>query len=111
MREISVYRAQPTGPVPVESVRISIEKMIPEHPSLDAARSTYAANAAVIADALVQSLPGGTVDQVLIELLKRKASLFKVPFTDDNKTRVELAIDYLQSGNYEMVQKALRAIK
>lgn len=40
----------------------------------------YAVQAHAIADTLLESLPGGTVDRLLAELLTRRASLLRVPF-------------------------------
>lgn len=34
---------------------------------------------ALLADALIASLPGGTVDALLVELMRRKVSLWSVP--------------------------------
>ena len=47
--------------------------------SLAEARSTYQADGTALADALLASLPGGTVDVLLGELMRRRASLFAVP--------------------------------
>ena len=33
-----------------------------------------------LADAMFQCLPGGTIDQLLVAFLQRKASMFRVPF-------------------------------
>ena len=46
-------------------------------------RDLYRADAKRIADALFECLPGGTIDQLLIEFLQRKASMFCVPFTTE----------------------------
>lgn len=35
-----------------------------------------------LSDALFDSLPGGTIDALLVELLQRKASMLVVPFKD-----------------------------
>lgn len=45
---------------------------------VDNARTLYRSEAKAIADALSNSLPGGTLDQLLAELLRRKASLLIV---------------------------------
>lgn len=49
--------------------------------SLDAMRVIFQDEAILVVDALVSHLPGGTLDQVLIELLRRKASLWTVGVT------------------------------
>lgn len=40
----------------------------------------YHAEAVKLADALWDTLPGGTVDQLVVELLSRRTSLFRVGF-------------------------------
>lgn len=56
-----------------------MEVELPDRPDLMSAHTTYVAQAKLIVDLLITTLPGGTVDQLLIELLQRKASLFVIP--------------------------------
>lgn len=44
------------------------------------ARILFDLEGATIAEALIQSLPGGTIDALLVELMRRRASLFAVSF-------------------------------
>ena len=62
------------------NLKIIVESQMPDNFSIEAAREIYTAEAKVLADALLKSLPGGTIDQLLAELLERKASLLRVPF-------------------------------
>lgn len=97
MREISIFRARPIGEVPVPDVRITIKDAIEESGSLDCARSLYRAQGEQLADAFMRSLPGGTVDALVLALLERKVSLFRVPFQEgsylDNRRRVRVLRD------------------
>lgn len=49
-------------------------------------REFYIGEARRLADALQNHLPGGTFDQLLAELCRRKASLFRVPYGDAGTT-------------------------
>jgi|SRR6185295_17039740 len=50
-------------------------------------REHYQEQAARIVQAMLQTLPGGLVDQVMVALMQNRASMFRVPFvatvTDD----------------------------
>lgn len=78
-KTINLYRAQALRIMPVESVTIVIEQEFPHYESLSASRCTQAAEGAILAAALLQTLPGGTIDRLLIELLKHRASTLHVP--------------------------------
>ena len=43
------------------------------------AKNYYRTTAKFLCDALVESLPGGTLDALLVELMSRKVSLLRVP--------------------------------
>jgi hypothetical protein len=45
----------------------------------DELSSTYRGDATAIADVLIETLPGGTVDALMAELLQRRASLLMTP--------------------------------
>jgi antitoxin component of RelBE/YafQ-DinJ toxin-antitoxin module len=85
---IYVYKAQGIGDQRIESLEIRAENAIPNLPdkgSIEAWRRASLARfedeGVKIAAALVEHLPGGTVDQVLRALLQHRASHFIVPFT------------------------------
>jgi hypothetical protein len=61
----------------VDSVFIKIEDSIPCLSGPEELSAYYKAQAYSIATALVDSLPGGVFDHLLIELLERQASLLK----------------------------------
>jgi len=79
---VHILRAQPIaghGGVPTH---IHIAREIPpvEHfAQLKDAWVLYQAEGQRLADALYDSLPGGTLDQLLLQLLQRRASLFHLP--------------------------------
>lgn len=74
---VIVCRAQDTGPVIVSPLLIQIGPTIPDMP-LDSAEGFYRRQAFKLADAL-QRLPGGTLHQLRIELLRRLSVLWRVP--------------------------------
>jgi len=86
--KIDIYKAQRTiSNVAIPDVTIQIgPHEIPERirgaspqAAMEIARDMFAFDAKAIVEALQQSLPGGTIDQILIELLKAKASGLVVP--------------------------------
>lgn len=80
--EVHVHRAQDTTSAElVLPLTIHIGEQIPEPPlgdRLDRARATFESDARAIVDALMSTLPGGTIDRVLAYLLDAKASLLVV---------------------------------
>ncbi len=91
---VHVHRADATRSEPVPPVTICIDLAQPDHnPNADGyARHTqtlFATDAARIADALGQALPGGTLDALLAELMTRRATLFRVrlPWAAEEATR------------------------
>lgn len=55
-----------------------IDCALPENASFNDYRMLYERQAAEIYRLLAASLPGGTLDQLLVKMLEAKASLFKV---------------------------------
>ena len=85
VRAVSVYKAQPTNPhQPTPSLAITAQEEMPRLEHLDQyierGQAIFRTDAKVIVDALYESLPGGTLDQVLRLLLERKASQLVVRF-------------------------------
>lgn len=83
MPEYTVHKAEPIGSQVVPSVTVAITEPLPardDKVSLARAALLYAMDAAIVEEALHQSLPGGTYDRVLIEMLQRKASHLRVSF-------------------------------
>lgn len=77
MKTVRVYKAQPiTKNEEVKSVTIYINAEIEHAKTLEDAEFVYQEDASMLADALFNSLPQGTADRLLIELLKRKTSLY-----------------------------------
>lgn len=81
---VDIYHAQPSYSPPVTPVVIRIEQEIPDFGSAEGyaerAQATYADQGRLLADALYGSLPGGTLDALLAELLERRASMLRVRF-------------------------------
>lgn len=83
MREIRVHLAQPIRE-PVEPVTIQIATTFPDLDDPAAARLEHERDAAAIGDALWQSLPGGTIDQLIAYLLLSRASQLRVRFPKES---------------------------
>ena len=79
MNTVSIGKAQGIGDKKVEAVKILIVVEVPDYPSLEKAANCYQEDASTLADVLCDTLPGGTLDRLIAELLTRKATCFKVP--------------------------------
>lgn len=85
---ITLCKAGPvTGREPPPNVTIRIEGAPPEWKSgvserewMEDALASYRYQGQRLADALFGSLPGGTLDQLLLAILERKACVLRVPF-------------------------------
>lgn len=73
-----VSKADPVGGTPVPDIRIEITGRLPTWGSLEEWDASCDEQARRIEQALVVSLPGGVYDRLLIRLLTRKASHFRV---------------------------------
>lgn len=73
--EIHVHRAGAIGEQHVPTLAILAHDEMPEHTSLEEARAVYLEEGARVADALIQHLAGGVLDQILVRLLEHRASL------------------------------------
>lgn len=91
-RTIEVHRACGIGDIVVPQVMVRICRSLAELPpmapdqtvaeSLAPIDTIYQQDASAIAHALRESLPGGTFDRLIVELLKMKVSHFRVPWSD-----------------------------
>ena len=84
MKTIELFKAQAIGEnQEIESVIIRIEKQFPTISQNDFIKKQdldmHKQNAKLLFDAITNTLPGGTIDQLLILLLQEKASRFIVP--------------------------------
>ena len=78
---VTVGKAQRLAPSDeVPNLCIVATDEVESTPSLESAMAIYTEQAEKIVSALYTSLPGGTMDQILIKLLEKKASFFKVKF-------------------------------
>lgn len=78
-RKISLLRAGSVGQITPPKLTIEVSEQIQEIGSLEQARQLHQRQGLELADAILASLPGGTVDALLVELMRRRASLFSVP--------------------------------
>lgn len=90
MKTVRIYKAQPMNE-PIESLTIVLDESIPEHPdaTLATVHRDFERDAEALAAALCGALPGGTVDALTVELLRRKATSLVVlrdePQRDERK--------------------------
>lgn len=75
---VTVFRAQPLGGKQTPKLNLKTGNPFPPFSGHEDARVHFLLDAAEIVNGLEASLPGGTVDQVLIKLLSRKASELRV---------------------------------
>jgi hypothetical protein len=82
MKTLHSYRANPIGVTNVEELTLVFDQSLPNNAPqidfLDTWKELYAAEAVQLVDAMRRTLPGGLIDALLIELLRLKASVFKV---------------------------------
>ena len=80
MITVPIYRAQNTGTVHIiKSFSILIDDPIPDFHDLRLQQDFFENEARLLFYALVGSLPGGTLDRLLVMLLQHKASSLIVP--------------------------------
>lgn len=84
---LSLLRAQNIGSQSPPVLRVEIEEQIQDIRTFDEARANYADEAQRLSDALYDSLPGGTLDALLCEMMRRKSSLFVVPIDGRSPTQ------------------------
>lgn len=75
--KVDVHKARALAG-PVENMTICGDLTLPETDDMEASRRLFQRDAKAIADALHESLPGGTLHALLVELLSRKASYLTV---------------------------------
>jgi hypothetical protein len=83
MIQVTVHVAQPIRDEEAETGHIVIREPLPEFTGDDWKEQQVAVHrrdAKLIADVLQGTLPGGTFDQLLCELLTRTASAFRVRY-------------------------------
>lgn len=84
-RIVTAYKAQPVVS-PVPGVVIRIEHVLRNNP--DGNGEVFESDAVAITDALFDALPGGTIHQLLIEMMKRTASELVVPYGGQRKKKM-----------------------
>jgi hypothetical protein len=91
MTEIHVHAADATREQAVPPVVIHIDRPQPREQGdgwMNEARARHRHDAKMLANALWAGLPGGTLDELVAEMLARRATLFRVPMlappTDDD---------------------------
>jgi hypothetical protein len=98
MRTVQIFHAVPWDHFPRQIEAVRFDEEMPTFSGADGweerARELYEEQGELLAAVLLHVLPGGTVDQLLVALLKHKASpatrprwssLFKIPFGRNDK--------------------------
>ena len=80
MIKILVHKAGAVGAAKVPDLLIEAIHEFPDVITLAESRDLHVQDAEQIVDALLATLPGGTIDQVLLGLLEHQASLFRIPY-------------------------------
>jgi hypothetical protein len=84
MQTIRIYKAEPLYEDHIiEDLTVIVSEKQPDYVSLELQRQAHKAHATLFVDAIWHKLPGGLLDQILIELMSRKASYFSVPFSQE----------------------------
>lgn len=83
MKRVDAYKAQPVGASTAEAVEIVIKDELPNNAAVWPQRhadtvDAMDVDARSIAQALCESLPGGTLDRLCAELMRRQASRLHV---------------------------------
>jgi hypothetical protein len=85
MKAVEIYVGQPIGNYEPEHIAIILKNTFPDCKDkdwLEKSKSLFKSDAEKLEKILLDSLPGGTYDALLGEMLKRKASSFVVSFGD-----------------------------
>jgi hypothetical protein len=77
---LRVRKAEPVGAKIVPDLHILVQGALERPLTLEELKEQFQSQAKEIALALRTHLPGGTLDQLIIELLQMKASYFVVPY-------------------------------
>jgi hypothetical protein len=77
-KNVRIHRAQDTVLNGQDDLEISATVPFPRHETLAEAGAMFTAEAQDLADALVATLPGGTIDALIVRLLDHKRSHFVV---------------------------------
>lgn len=101
MIELHLHAADTRGFAHDAKLLIVIDEVIEETAShwenadeyYDAITAIYQNEAETLCEALWRSLPGGTVDALLREMLLRRASKFRVPWIEKDNPRKENGCD------------------
>ena len=77
--ELRLFGASSVGAIKPPTLTIMVSGQIHETELPDFGREIYKNQARELADALIRTLSGGTIDALLVELMSRRASLLSVP--------------------------------
>jgi len=79
MKELEVFKAQGTGEEEIEEIHIIFNKTIPDFESVGETDYIFKRDSLNLEHFLYVTLPGGTYEMLLIEMLSRKRNQLVVP--------------------------------
>ena len=82
---VSLYKAQGYAGESVSTLEIRVDQPQPLFHSLDDRDTAYRAQAEVAEMMMAKALPGGLYDQLLVAMLRRKCTHFRVPHVEDGQ--------------------------
>ena len=107
IKRIVVHRAQDTAAdIKTPVLSITATEPFPSPDSFASGSIIFAAEARKICDALIATLPGGTIDALLVHLLEHKRSHFVVPHTPSSRRFHDTV--YLTRGDDGVVRYGIR---
>jgi hypothetical protein len=68
----------------IQEITVIADQEVPDCESPAQARKLYQTEAKQLVDALMSCLPGGTIDQILAELMAQKAGLMRTAYREEN---------------------------
>lgn len=83
VQNIKTCKASPVGDREVPSLIVEFSLEVPESDNLKAIGNFYRNTAKDIVNAMGKSIPGGLFDAILVEMMRAKVSLFRVPHFDE----------------------------
>ena len=79
---VSIHKANPVGEQVIADLHVQATEPFPEHGACLFPTVLHQQNAERLGEVLVKTLPGGTIDRLLIFLLEHRASVLRVAYAD-----------------------------
>jgi hypothetical protein len=85
---VHLNKASPISDEPIPNLRIEATGIVTETEgeNLDVVRAFYITQARDVVEAMFSTLPGGLIDAILVEFMRRKVSVLAVPYETGEAT-------------------------